>query len=245
MDAIHKAGLRFACLLLILAGFVPSLFPSGRDFTALAETAILPQVDVPQSRYAFPAVFEGQTVTHEFTILNNGEAPLALIKVETDCGCTAVSCPEQISPGGKGQIGIKIDTNGAGNSHISKTVTVYTNDTRTPEINFSLAGDVRPVADLSAPVIRLTGSAGTDIRQIIRISPVAENRFTITGIAPEDGRNLKYELVETTSGEAPAYELTVCNLKQDKGWYRDKFHILTDSPISPEILIPVFGFIRE
>ncbi len=112
-------------------------------------------------------------------------------------------------------------------------------------LNFILSGDVRPVADFSATVISLTGSAGTDIRQIIRISPVAENRFRITGIAPEDGKNLKYELIETTSGEAPAYELTVCNLKQDKGWYRDKFHILTDSTISPEILIPVLGLIRE
>ncbi len=245
MDAIRKAGLRFVYLLFILSGFVPVLFSTGKHCTALAETAMLSQVDVPTSRYAFSAVFEGQTVTHDFTILNNGEAPLALNKVETDCGCTAVSYPEEIAPGSKGEVEIKIDTMGEGNSHISKTVTVYTNDARTPEINFILSGDVRPVADLSASVIRLTGSAGTEIRQIIRISPVAENRFRITGIAPEDGRNLKYELIETTSGEAPAYELTVFNLKPDKGWYRDKFHILTDSTISPEILIPVFGYIRE
>lgn len=140
---------------------------------------------------------------------------------------------------------IRIDSKGMGKTHADKTIRVHTNDSNTPEIKLSLSGEIKPFVDLSSSVIRLTGSAGKEIKRIITISPVEGNRFRITGVAPEDGKHLEYELAETTHAGALKYELTVINVKREKGWYKDNFRIRTDSTISPEFGIPVFGFIRE
>lgn len=131
-------------------------------------------------------------------------------------------------------------------NHINKTITVRTDDKNNAEIKVTLSGEIKPIADVLSPsIVRLTGTAGQEIKQTLTIAPFSYNRFKIKEIKAENGKNIKYELAEKTHAGILKYELTVYNLKHDKGWYMDKLHIRTDSAASPEFEIPVFGLIRE
>jgi len=98
---------------------------------------------------------------------------------------------------------------------------------------------------LSATVIRLTGNAGQEISKTITIAPTPGNPFKIKNVKAEKGMYFRHELVEKKQPDGVSYDLTVHNLKKEKGSYIDKLFIQTDSAISPVLEIRVMGFIRD
>lgn len=129
---------------------------------------------------------------------------------------------------------------------VSKTITVLTSDPNHAKLELSLTGRVKPIVELSATVIRLTGNAGQEISKTITITPASENPFKIQNIRAENGKFFRHELVaKEQPGGGVSYDLTVVNLKQEKGSYIDKLLIHTDSAISPVLEIRVMGFIRN
>jgi hypothetical protein len=62
-----------ACM--IFAGGVPAAEP---------QAAPQPSAFVPQPRYEFAPVIDGQSVAHDFIIQNKGNAPLIIERVKTD-----------------------------------------------------------------------------------------------------------------------------------------------------------------
>jgi len=78
----------------------------------------------------------------------------------------------------------------------------------------------------------------------VTISPSNENLFQILDIRTDKGDNIRFDLGEIKQIKGIQYQLTVYNTKKDKGWYIDKIFIKTDSSISPEFTIDVFGVIR-
>jgi hypothetical protein len=139
-----------------------------------------------------------------------------------------------------------MDSKGMSGHPVKKIITVLTSDPNHSELELTLAGQVKPIADISATVIRLTGNAGQAISKTITIAPAAGNRFRITNVQAENGADFRHELVaKDQSGGSVTYQLTVYNLKQEKGWYTDKIKIYTDSAVSPVFEIRVMGFIRD
>jgi len=129
---------------------------------------------------------------------------------------------------------------------VSKTITVLTSDPNHPKLELTLTGQVKPIAGLSASVIRLTGNAGQKISTTITITPAPENPFKIKNVKAENGKFFRHELAEKhLPGGGVVYDLTFINLKQEKGSYIDKLFIQTDSAISPVLEIRVMGFIRD
>lgn len=128
---------------------------------------------------------------------------------------------------------------------VNKTITVLTSDPNHTKLELTLTGRVKPIAGLSASIIRLTGNAGQKISKTITITPTSENPFKIKNVRAENGKYFRHELVEKDQPGGVAYDLTVHNLKQEKGSYIDKLFIHTDSAISPVLEIRVMGFIRD
>lgn len=78
------------------------------------------------SSYDFGAIALNKTVSHRFTLTNNGNAPLIINRVATTCGCTASEYPhEAILPGKSADI--VISYNAASTGAFSKSATVYSN----------------------------------------------------------------------------------------------------------------------
>jgi hypothetical protein len=214
-------------------------------YVAKIEPSALPHIYVPQENVEFQPVIDGEEVQHDFLVLNKGASPLDLIQVKPDCGCTTVSFPRHILPGGEGKIAIKLDTKGYSGEHITKTIAVRTNDKQKPEFNLVISGDVKPVADITPAEAKLTGNVGQKIKQTVTIAPTSENRFKIVEVKAEKGDNIRYNLIEMSRPDGIKYQLTVYNVKKEKGWYIDNIYLKTSSSRSPVLKIRVLGFIRN
>jgi len=219
-------------------------FDSGA-FGASKQTSPSPSVFVSESRYTFPTVIDGTEVTHDFIIQNKGGAPLAIEKVKTGWGCTAVSYPRQIPPGGEGKIVIKVDTAGYGGKTLTKKITVKTNSLKHSVLYLTIMGNVEQFVDIVPKRVVLRGFAGNPIKAKVKIIPKDKYPFTIKKAKTTNTKNIAFTLDETKSSEKMEYVLTVENLKKTKGRYADAIKLKTDSKIRPEIKIYVIGNILD
>ncbi len=92
-----------------------------------------PKIFSPEPNFSFNEVVEGQTVEHEFEIINQGNADLIINDVKASCGCTAIQPPKKIlKPGEKTKIKIEFDSRGRIGPQ-KKYVYVFSNDPKTPQ----------------------------------------------------------------------------------------------------------------
>jgi hypothetical protein len=94
-------------------------------------------------------------------------------------------------------------------------------------------------------VARLVGKAGDLIQTDITITPPPMNIFDITGISALEGKNIQFKMETRSESNPQQFVLHISNTKPDPGRYFDKIILKTDSSISPEISIRIFGIIRE
>ena len=82
------------------------------------------------------------SVSHIFTVLNNGELPLVISRVIASCGCTTPEwTKEPIAPGKTGDVKVTYDTAGRPGS-FTKTISVYSNG-KTGNYVLTIKGDVK------------------------------------------------------------------------------------------------------
>jgi hypothetical protein len=204
-----------------------------------------PDAFIHEETYAFPPVMAGEEVRHDFVLRNKGSSPLDILEVKADCGCTTASYSKQIAAGSEGKITIQLDTRGYGGQHITKSMVVRTNDKKKSEFDLVLVGDIKPVADINPTEATLTGNVGQKIKQTVMIVPTSENRFKIVEVKAEKGDNIHYDLIEINQPDGIKYQLTIYNMKKEKGWYIDNIYLKTSSTISPVLKVRVLGFIRN
>ena len=78
-ETINSIIIRLLIVLLVI------LSAASRDDCPYAKTtADGPKIFLPETKYSFGAVHEGEEVRHPFTIKNTGELPLKIIDVKTD-----------------------------------------------------------------------------------------------------------------------------------------------------------------
>lgn len=90
---------------------------------------------------------DAHTATHEFIFRNTGNAPLIIHRAIASCGCTTPTfTKEPIPAGGKGVIKVTYNTTGRPGA-FQKTITIYCNDPKAPNVILSIKGTVIPSAD--------------------------------------------------------------------------------------------------
>jgi hypothetical protein len=137
-----------------------------------------------------------------------------------------------------------VKTDGDAGKKITQQATVYTDDPRNAKILLVLTGEVLAPADITPKAARLIGPAGSTIQTDIIITPPAINPFEITDVKAEDGKNIALDL-KKSNPDTPHFILRVVNTQKNPGRYSDKITLKTTSPISPELVVRVFGMIRE
>ncbi len=81
--------------------------------------------------FNFGTFDKGIVQTHEFKLVNTGNAPLVIKHVATGCGCTKVEYPrEPIAPQKEVVLKVTFDGSKLISGHFRKSVTVYTNAPR-------------------------------------------------------------------------------------------------------------------
>jgi hypothetical protein len=83
-----------------------------------------------------------------------------------------------------------------GGETVKKSITVRTSDPNANNMTLTISGRVKPVAEFSTKVIRLTGTGDQAVSAMVTITPAEENPFKIIGVSADSGDNITYTLEE-------------------------------------------------
>jgi len=86
-----------------------------------------PEMSFEEEVYDFGTITAGETVEHEFTFKNTGDAPLVISNAKASCGCTVPSwTKDPIQPGESGNMLVKFNSRGKKNQQ-NKMVRITAN----------------------------------------------------------------------------------------------------------------------
>ena len=117
----------------------------------------LPKIEFPEMEYEWEKRLQGDIVTHRFKVRNVGNAPLKILRVRSNCGCTTPSHSETIAPGEEGHIDLRVNTGETAAGYVRKNATVFSNDPTQGELMLWIKGQVDPILKISEPVLKLSG----------------------------------------------------------------------------------------
>lgn len=105
-----------------------------------------PKLILNESEFDFGNIEPSIMVTHVFTFVNEGSAPLVISKINTPCGCTAPTwSKEPIEPGTSGEITVTFNSTGKVGNQV-KTLSIIYNSEMSPTM-FTIKANVKPPSD--------------------------------------------------------------------------------------------------
>ena len=101
------------------------------------------KVVFPKREHQFPEPFiVGSEIVTTFSFTNEGNAPLHIQKIDSDCGCVATNTSsDKIASGDKGEIRVAVERDVG---RFSQNVFVSTNDPATPMVRLKVSGVIVP-----------------------------------------------------------------------------------------------------
>lgn len=158
----------------------------------LAAGPALAGLEGPAIRFEYREVELGNMPQHlerdtVFVFENVGDEDLHILDVKTSCGCTAaLSSDEVIKPGGRGTINVTFNSKSF-RGHVSKTVTVTSNDPGEPRSHLKLFADVQPTINYSPSLISMGIIRRTDKQtHTVRLAAEKSKHLEITDLKLSD-----------------------------------------------------------
>lgn len=118
------------------------------DFTSLTSKDLeqAARIQFESKIFDFGKIAQKSSVSHEFVFTNAGKSDLIIRKITSSCGCTAVSPKEKvIHPGQSSSINATFSA-GTRKGNQNKTITVITNDPKSPTVILRVKGEVETTA---------------------------------------------------------------------------------------------------
>jgi hypothetical protein len=141
-----------------------------------------PQIHVDHPAFEFGSTVFGQTVSHGFIVLNQGDSPLELREVTSRCRCFHATFDKTIAPGKAGRIQVDIDTREL-EGPVLLTARVQSSDPVHPTSRLQIAGQVRgPIMLLPRDHIDLTTVAGDDKEQPVELEINRKDPLEVTEV---------------------------------------------------------------
>ena len=197
-----------------------------------------PRMMLKQQIQDFKNVLEGETLSHTFDILNEGDEPLKIERVKPECTCSVVHFDSLIPPKGEGRITVKIDTRGFDGPE-RWVVKVFSNDPKWKEAVLDLRANIRPIITLAGSPVFFTGKKNdpatgeveirTDLDKPLILTP---ERFTLSG-------KVTYSISEVEKGKR--YRVTFQNVGDKRENYRGFLKLKTNFAEKPDIILWIIG----
>lgn len=87
--------------------------PARRETAPATQTTGAPAFEFTEEIYNFGRLQSGEVVVALFRFKNSGKGVLRITRIDSGCGCLAVTAePENIPPGGSGKLTVTFDTAG-------------------------------------------------------------------------------------------------------------------------------------
>ena len=115
------------------------------DFSHLTpeQIANAPVATFSENTFDFGDMNQGDKKEHTFTLKNDGKSDLFIRNVRSSCGCTAVAPSKKVIPAGdSAPIKVTFDSRGK-RGRQSKSITVITNDPKTPTTILRISSNIK------------------------------------------------------------------------------------------------------
>jgi hypothetical protein len=143
-----------------------------------------PKVSVSKSTIDLGVVYNGAIGKARVTLKNVGNDTLRIIGVYTSCGCTTVKQPKPALRAGESDV-LEVEFNSTGyRGHVTKHVTVSTNDVTSPQTEIALNADViDELAPLKGTSVIWLGTIplGKEVDQTVSFKNVSGKTITLKG----------------------------------------------------------------
>jgi hypothetical protein len=117
-------------------------------FLLAACTSNQPSIVLEEEQFDLGDVTNGEILTHEIRVSNQGYSPLIVESVSTSCGCTTATLePMTIQPGKLGTLHIELDSGAHGpelTGELIRQIFIVSNDPNTPEAKIEFVANVLP-----------------------------------------------------------------------------------------------------
>jgi Protein of unknown function (DUF1573) len=218
-------------------GLVMLVFTFCRAGAAAA--AAEPRMVLPETQYDFGTVFEDRPLIHIFKVMNRGEAPLKITKVDPACACTVAEFDRTIPPGGQGEITLQIKPFSV-LRQFHKETKVWVNDPEMPEFNLLLTGVSMPFIEITpSHIVRLRGAPGDKLEGQVLFTSHLPGPFQITNYRTNIPDKIDISLEPVVPDRV--YLLKVKNKSQGEKPYAGLIELFTTSKQRPRLIVRVFG----
>jgi hypothetical protein len=208
------------------------------EHPASAQTAGLPRLVLKQQIHDFKNVLEGEILTHSFELLNQGDAPLKIERVEPDCTCSVAHFDPMIPPKREGKITVKINTKGFEGSE-RWVVKVFSNDPKWKEAVLDLRASVRPVIILTDSVVFFTGKNNHSMIREVEIRAGLDKPLILTPQEFTLSGKVNYSLAEIETGKR--YRVTFRRLAGKAENFRGFLKLNTNFAEKPDVTLWIIG----
>lgn len=181
---------------------------------------------------------------HTFTLRNEGNLSLEIREIQNQCGCTdLVLSSKTIRPGDSAELSVAFATRGRSGA-VRQSLTVVSNDPRTPRLELAFEGAVRPYVEL-LPMGALLGRVPPDRETTLEIEiRFPEERPDAVLAAESNAAFLRADVKEVVPRREYIVAIrTVPPLSAPHGHLRGAVTVKTASGRKPETVIPVAGWI--
>ena len=182
-----------------------------------------PKVVFPKREHQFPEPFiVGSEIVTTFSFTNEGNAPLNIQKIDSDCGCVATNTSsDKIGSGDKGEIRVVVERDVGG---FSQNVFVFTDDPDTPIVRLKVSGVIVPPVAYSKKIEIGKLEKGTPVSKKIKLINNLKDTVEITKhTVNNDGIVFKPPKKSIPSGES--IECDIVLTLNDVGLYNEALTI--------------------
>jgi len=207
----------------------------------LAALMAAPKLKIDNMTFNGGSVAEGRdtVVKAVFKLTNTGNEPLKLTSVRPGCGCTVVKYDSIIAPGKTGVIEPVVNIKGFRPGHMSRGVTVTSNDADNPSVSLTIEANIVPIIDVSENYLEFysagkksvyLSSAKRDLKVAsVVFKPQQGSGANIPGWASNVPLNLKYSFAPSDSARADGLKVYKLDIDSPPG--------TSSEPVAGEILI--------
>ncbi len=210
-----------------------------------------PKLAISEPTADLPPVVQGEKISHDFVVKNEGTAALKIDEVIPSCGCTVISFDKEIAPGATGKIHAEVDTSKLTGGSV-KSLTVRTNDPENREVLLSLMVKVATEVEFNPGFARFVQGRGHPpgvIKQLF-YAPTFPDLQIVSVDSPWPA--LKVEHREATEqerrkdvpGKQYVFTLSLDYDKAEIGPLSGRVEVTTNHPRQKTALLPVSGFVR-
>jgi Protein of unknown function (DUF1573) len=197
-----RAGQGHATLLVLLL----SLIGAAAVSRSLLAQAASPRASVPAPSHDFGTVRKGERLTHTFTMLNEGAAPLTILRIQLTAPGTKTSFRKTIPPGESGRITMEWETSALQGEFEAEAV-VHLDDPHQKKVSLSLRAVVKAALEFApSPAVFFSTYRDETPERTVQIVNNEAQPLTITGAeSPSD----HYDVSVSTVRSGFAYDVRI------------------------------------